>query len=86
MKIFNYVFGLNLGENVISLQQPGTTDSHYPFLLRKTTFIILRELKNCIKHNFYDLLIEPYVNLLGMIIKTIAELLWDQKNVTYTEK
>ena len=37
-------------------------------------------------HCFYNLLIELYVNLLGMIIKTIAESIWDKKNVTYTEK
>ena len=63
---FQLRFGMYFGENVISLQQPGTSDSYYPFLLRKTTFVILRELKNCIIHCFYDLLIEPYVNLLGI--------------------
>ena len=83
---FQLRFGLYFDESVISLQQTETSDSYYPFLLRKTTFVIPRELKNCITHCFYDLLIEPYVNLLGMIIKTIAESLWDKKNVTYTEK
>lgn len=52
-KDFNLRFGFQYGDNLLSVEQERLKD--YPFLIRNSTFIILKERCLCIGQRLYEL-------------------------------